>query len=142
MVIFQNLYLCYRCHSFVDCKPIIIGNWDKLWKCKVLHSELSTLASCNQEDSLLQSGRFLKLHIIQWKKNSRIGKIVKFVYPDWFIFPENQEVFCRIRKGWQLCTFVHLFLLSMQVFAYFWTCSSFKNLVKQLNTATEFLKII
>ena len=31
---------------------------------------------------------------------SRIRKVVKFVYPDWFIFPENQKV-CRIRKSWQ-----------------------------------------
>ena len=32
-------------------------------------------------------------------------KVVKFVYSDWYIFPENQEVFCRIRKSWQLWYF-------------------------------------
>ena len=35
------------------------------------------------------------------KKFPGIRKVVKFVYPDWFIFPENQEVFYRIRKSWQ-----------------------------------------
>ena len=28
-------------------------------------------------------------------------KVVKYVFLDWFIFPGNQKVFCRIWKYWQ-----------------------------------------
>ena len=68
--------------------------------------------------SILQSGRFSSpirknfyiTYNLMDKKISKIRKVVKFVYPDWFIFPENLEVFCRIRKSWQP------WMWSMQVF--------------------------
>ena len=71
-----------------------------------------SLYNCDNQSCqhcILQSARFSSpirkiFYTIKWTKMSRIRKVVKFVCPDWFIFPENQKVFCRIKKGWQLWT--------------------------------------
>ena len=82
--------------NFTMLKEQELFSSDTFISCQHKHLAIGKILFTNQKI-------FYTTYNLMDKKISRIRKVVKFVNPNWFIFPENQEVFRRIRKGWQLC---------------------------------------